>query len=331
MQKSLLADALLLFITFIWGTTFVLVQQAIDYLPPFTFLGMRFMLAFVIMLPFLALPSNRPGDTMHVTANAPGHVKRHIHPLVAAFIIGVSLFLGYALQTFGLLYTTASKAGFITGLSVVLVPALSYFILGTRLKFSTVIGVVLALLGLYALTLGDAFVLNIGDILVFMGAIAFALQIVTTSKYAPLYNPVLLAIGQIGVVALLSLIFAFLFEPVYEATRISLRHWQSVGLALFVTAVLATSLAYWAQTTVQKYTSPVHVALIFSMEPVFAALTAWVVNDERFTPLMWLGSSLILVGMLLSELPVFQLSARVTNALRLSRISRNNDKNHSNH
>jgi len=323
MQKSLLADTLLLFITFIWGTTFVLVQQAIDILPPFTFLAIRFFIAWFLMLPFLARSASRLDKTLKNTEHSLSPSTLGIHPFLAALIIGINLFLGYALQTFGLLYTTASKAGFITGLSVVLVPAISFFLLGTRLKKSTMVGVILALIGLYALTLGEAFILNTGDVLVFLGAIAFALQIVTTSKYAPFFNPVLLATQQIGVVAGLSLIFALIFEPIDQAVRITFENWQIVGGALFVTAVLATALAYWAQTTVQKYTSPVHVALIFSMEPVFAALTAWLVHHERMTPMMWLGSSLILLGMLLSELPVFQLNLSVPDVLRIPSIKRN--------
>ncbi|MDY0323811.1 MAG: DMT family transporter [Candidatus Carbobacillus sp.] len=327
MQKSLLADTLLLFITFIWGTTFVLVQQAIDFLPPFTFLAIRFFIAWLLMLPFLALASSRDVKSLANTEHHPSRITSGIHPFLAALIIGINLFLGYALQTFGLLYTTASKAGFITGLSVVLVPAISFFLLNTRLKKSIILGVLLALIGLYALTLGESFVLNTGDLLVFLGAIAFALQIVTTSKYAPFFNPVLLATLQIGIVAGFSFIFAIIFEPVDQAVRLSLDHWQVVGGALFVTAVLATALAYWTQTTVQKYTSPVHVALIFSMEPVFAALTAWLVHHERMTPMMWLGSSLILLGMLLSELPVLKLNLSFPNVLRMTSLKRNRRTN----
>lgn len=291
MQKNIWADLLLLVVTFIWGATFVLVQNAIRHFPPFSFLAVRFALAFLVLLP--PALGKRP---------APSAERRGYALYLAGASIGVFLFAGYAFQTFGLLYTTPAKSGFITGLSIVLVPVTSAVWLKTAIPKSACAGVLIATLGLYALTLGDAFVPNIGDGLTLLGALAFALQIVATGRYAGVFPAAPLAAVQIGTVALLSLVAALaaertaLFDPAPYAER-------DVWLALFVTAVLATAFAYWVQTNIQRRTSPVHVALIFAMEPVFAALTAWAANGEVPTSRMLAGSTLILGGMLLAELP----------------------------
>jgi drug/metabolite transporter (DMT)-like permease len=289
--KTWIADIILLFVAFIWGATFVLVENAIAYLPPFLFNSIRFFLAalalFIILFFFyrrllLAIDWKLIG---------------------AGVILGIWLFSGYLFQTVGLLYTTSSKAGFITGLSVVLVPLFAYFLLKQSVTRNALFGSILALFGLYLLTFGDISGMNIGDLLVLFCAISFALQIVLTGKYAPHYPTLVLAFIQISTVAVLSSIGALVKgEWMILVQRPAVLLEPVIIFAMLVCAILATAFAYMAQTELQKFTTPTRVALIFATEPVFAALTDIWWNGRWLSLAGGLGCLLILGGMILSEL-----------------------------
>lgn len=291
MNRKIVADISLLLVAFVWGTTFVVVQNAIDTLPPHTFNGIRFTIASIALL-FIILAKDK--DIFK-------KINRKI--ILSGTIIGVFLFGGYASQTVGLLYTTASKAGFITGLSVVLVPIFSVIFLKQLPRWPTILGVFLAAIGLYFLTIFGETHFGFGDLLVFFCAIFFALQIVFTGKYAPNYNTLLLAWIQITIVAVLSLIFAATNEKLFSNFHIENVMATEVWIALLVTAIFATALAFLAQTVFQQYTTPTRVAIIFSMEPVFAAITSFVVLHERLTHTALIGGILIFLGMILAEIP----------------------------
>lgn len=292
MKKPILADLILLFIAFIWGATFLVVQNAISTLPPNTFNAVRFSIAALFLLIIMLLFVRRD-----LASFTPSLAK-------AGLIIGVWLFAGYALQTMGLLYTTPSKAGFITGLSVVLVPLFSFLLLRERIKWPAIVGVLIAVVGLYLLTLGESLQINIGDLLVFGCAISFALQIVFTGKYAPRHAALPLAIAQLATVAAASWLYAFLFEEWQLAFQLEAMLIPEVAWGLFITAIPATALAFLAQTSFQQQTSSTRVALIFAMEPVFAALTSYLWINEVLSLKQIVGCSLIFAGMILAELPV---------------------------
>ncbi len=292
MNNRLIADLILLFIAFIWGATFVLVQQAISFLEPFTFNAIRFTIAAIILAIWFLLFKREQLTSINRTF------------LIAGLLIGISLFLGYALQTSGLLYTTSSKAGFITGLSVVLVPLLAFIILKERPRFVAIIGSFIAVLGLFLLTIGDSLLLNIGDLLVLGCAFAFAMHIILTGKYTNEYPTLLLTLIQVIGVAFFSIICSFLFEDWKKAFQIETILESDVLIALLVTSVLATAFAFYAQTKLQQYTTPTRVALIFATEPVFAAITAYLWANERLGYIPIIGCTLIFLGMILSEVPL---------------------------
>ncbi|WP_305765423.1 DMT family transporter [Brevibacillus reuszeri] len=292
MRKPWMADITLLLIAFIWGSTFLIVQQAIVSLPPNTFNAVRFTVAALFLLLILAIKS-------------PKQLMEWRRPLLkAGIILGFWLCLGYALQTVGLLYTTPSKAGFITGLSVVLVPLFSFMLMRERVKPVAVIGVILAAAGLYLLTQNQEFSFNLGDILVFGCAICFAMQIVFTGKYAPSFSALPLAIVQLGTVAIMSWIYAFFFEDWSRAFDPAIIFLPEVATGLVVTSIFATALAFLAQTALQKQTSSTRVALIFALEPVFAALTSYVFIHEVLNGRQLTGCLMIFTGMILAELPI---------------------------
>ncbi|MBM7663255.1 drug/metabolite transporter (DMT)-like permease [Bacillus mesophilus] len=291
MKTRLLADGILLFVAFIWGATFVLVQQAISFLEPFTFNAIRFSIAAIILMIGFFIYKRDQLQAINLKF------------LLAGLFIGMSLFLGYALQTMGLLYTTSSKAGFITGLSVVLVPLLSLLILKQRPRSIAIIGSIVAAFGLFMLTVGDTFSLNIGDLLVLGCAFAFAMHIILTGKYTNEFPTLLLTIGQILGVAVFSGICALLFEDWQRAFHVGTLVQREVLIALLVTSILATAFAFFAQTKLQQYTTPTRVALIFATEPVFAAITAYFWANERLGWIAVYGCVFIFIGMILSEWP----------------------------
>ena len=208
--------------------------------------------------------------------------------------MGLALFAGYALQTFGLKLTTPAKAGFITGLSIVIVPVVSTLLLHQRLGRGAWLGVGLATAGLALLTLNAGFSVNPGDLLVFGCAAAFACQILLTGRFAPRADPLLLTLGQILVVTLLAGIAAVVFEEPSPPT-------QSVLFAAAFTGILATSLAFGVQTVAQRFTSPTRTALVFATEPVFAALFSFLLIGEMLGLRQLVGCALILAGMVTAE------------------------------
>jgi drug/metabolite transporter (DMT)-like permease len=291
MKPSLFADLSLLFVTLIWGTTFVLVQNAIDFLPPFAFNGIRFSLAALLLFFWLLFFDFKQLKQLNLKL------------LGSGIFIGLWLFLGYVTQTLGLLYTTTSKAGFITGLSVVLVPLFSMILLKQYPSKNAVFGVITATIGLFLLTLTDVSGLNIGDGFVFICAISFGMHIIITGKVSNKYPTLLLTVIQISTVALLSTFSAFFFEDWRKSVRIEVLVSKDVLAALVVTSVFATAIAFFIQTNFQKYTSATRVALIFAMEPVFAALTGFFWAHERLSISALLGCILIFLGMIFAELP----------------------------
>lgn len=279
MGIRLYADLALLAVTAIWGATFVIVKEAVSCYPTFSFLSLRFALAVFSFLPLLLGKKSLP---------KPGELK-------AGLLTGLFLFAGYAFQTLGLRFTTASKAGFITGLSVVIVPMLSALFLGQSPPGRVWVGAGLAAIGLAFLSLKGSLIPSVGDLLVLACAVAYAAQIVALGKFAPSMHPFPLTFAQLFAVMLMSTALAFAIErPVqFPPSKV-------VWAALF-TGIPATSLAFGVQTFAQKYTPPSHAALIFSAEPVFAALFAFLIAGETLGPRELFGCILITAAMLLAE------------------------------
>ncbi|MEA3336728.1 MAG: DMT family transporter [Chloroflexota bacterium] len=291
-RGQLAADAALLFVTAIWGATFVMVQDAVSGFPVFAFLTLRFSLATLALLPFFLRARRSSGFRL----NAVGTVGfDRLRSLLPGILVGIALFVGYSFQTFGLRFTTPAKAGFITGLSVVMVP------IGQALFFrkppdrGAIAGVGLATVGLALLSLESDLSIHLGDILVFCCAIGFAAHILLVGRFAPAWQPLQLAFVQIVTVAILSLGLAGLAEqPIGWPTA-------NVWFAAAFTGLLATSLAFFLQSRAQRDTTPTHTALIFSAEPVFAGIFSLLLIGEVLGMRQIAGCALILAGMLAAE------------------------------
>jgi drug/metabolite transporter (DMT)-like permease len=272
------AEALLVLVTLIWGSTFVVVKGALRYASPLPFVAIRFTLAGALL--FLVLR----GGWMSFRALAHG------------VVLGIFLFAGYLFQTSGLLYTTPSKSAFITGFAVILVPFFQT-LHGFHLRKATVAGALLGLLGIYFLVMPSGLhAVNRGDLLTLIAATSFAVHIVLVGSYTRRFSFRHLVPVQILTVGLL----AASAWPLGLRGRLS---WTpGLVAAILLTALLPTAFAFSVQNWAQQFTPPAHTALIFALEPVFAALTSRLVLGEQFGGKIFLGAALILGGMIVSEL-----------------------------
>jgi drug/metabolite transporter (DMT)-like permease len=281
MKKQFKADMALLAVTVVWGVSFLLSKNSMNELQPYNFLAIRFFIAFVISsLIFIKRMSKMTKNTIKY-----------------GIILGIIMFIMYALQTVGLYYTTVSKSAFITGMNVILVPIFSALILKRVPQRKVIISTIIAFIGLGLLTIDDNIGnLNIGDILTLISAVVIALYVIYVGKYTIISDSVALAIVQFGVVALLSTVATFLVEtPTWPVTSIN---WISI----FFLSIMCTSLAFIVQSVAQKYTSPSHTALIFTFEPVFAAFFGYLFLREILPPRGLLGAGLIVGSMILMEI-----------------------------
>ncbi|MGI6453935.1 MAG: DMT family transporter [Syntrophomonadaceae bacterium] len=280
-SKRTQAELSMLFVGFVWGTTFVVVKNALVNIGPFLFLGLRFIIAFL----FLAL----------LSFNSIKKVDRNT--VLCGCLLGFFLFLGYSFQTVGLQYTTSSNAGFITGLSVILVP-LIYSILHRALPpLSSILTALMATVGLYLMSVASYSIkLAYGDFLILLCAFGFAWHIVLVDLYSYRFNAIAITGMQVLFVGVLCIIIGLLVEPWPQKFTLDL--WGAV----IVTAFFATALAFLLQNALQKYSTPTRFAVILTSEPVFAAVAGNLWADEILSPRALVGASLILIAMLIAIL-----------------------------
>jgi len=279
-MRRLGADLLLLITTLFWGVTFVVVKQAVQQVGVFPFLSQRFGLAFLILLG-ICLIARRP-------------LRREC--ITRGVVLGALLFGAFAFQTMALLYSTASNTAFLTGLNVVLVPVIGAAFLRHAVTLNMKLGVALAAAGLFLLCTNGSWGFSRGDILGITCAVCIALHLIFTGRFARASDVYWLTTVQIGIVALLSALVAY-----GEGSEILVWH-PEILWALVICVLFATIFAFLVQTSMQRFTSPTHTALIFCMEPVFAAFYAYWAIGERFGGRGLIGAACILTGMVISEI-----------------------------
>jgi len=279
-EKAVFADGVLVVVTAIWGSSFVVVQDAVRLADPFTFLVLRFTL----------------GAALLTAVGWRGLGDRRL--LVSGGWLGVLLFAGFITQTAGLQFTTPSRSGFLTGLSVLLVPFVGLVLYRKWPSPPVLLGVALAVVGLWLLTGGiseSGALTAKGDLLTIACAVVFAFYIVLLEPQARMHRPAPLVAVQLWVVAFLALI-ALPFVPRHFDPSPAL--WWGVAY----TAVASTVVCLLAQTWAQARTSAVRAALIFALEPVFAALWSVALGRERLGGGELWGGALIVLGIVAAEL-----------------------------
>ena len=275
------------FCTLLWGSTFVVVKNSLDHASVFIFLALRFTLAGICMAAF------RPGVFRVLQREE----------IFAGVRLGFFMFCGYAFQTAGLRYTTASNSGFITGSSVVLVPLILALFWGKRATLWVYFGTVAAAGGLYFLTVPVSGVahLNRGDVLTFFAAISYAVHIILVGEYAKEHSAAALSVLQVLACAIMAWLTAFAAHAIrWQAMRLEPSRDLRIGVA--ICAVFATAVAFSLQLWAQQFTTPSHAAILFTLEPVFAVITSYFALAERLGWRSIGGAAMVLAGILAAEL-----------------------------
>ncbi len=274
------ADVALVLVTVVWGSTFIIVKQALDAVGPFVFVAARFWLAGAALL--MAALVRRETFSRRVVRDG--------------VLTGLCLTVGFVTQTLGLQTTEAGKAAFITGLSVVLVPPCAALLLRQPPSRAATLGVLLATVGLGLLPLERTLRLAPGDLWVLACAVGFAGHILSTGAFSPRHAVLPFTLVQLLTVAGLTSLAALVLEA--RALVPPPGAWLAIGYM----GLVATACVFGVQSWAQHHTSPTHTALIFALEPVFAALFAIAIGGEMLASRQWLGGGLILLGMVAAEL-----------------------------
>ncbi len=284
--ERLRADLFLLLVAVVWGSAFVGQRLGMEQVGPFAFNAARFAVGALTLGPIIGWQRLR--------AMPRGELRR-------GALLGLLLFGAASLQQIGLIWTTAGKAGFITGLYVVIVPLLLAALWQEWSTWSSWLGAALATAGLFLLSVQISRTdlrLAPGDGWVLGSAVVWALHVIAIGRIAPGRDPLRLALVQFVVCALLSVPVSLLLEP---------GSWAGLLLAapaVLYTGVLSIGLGYTGQVVAQRHTTPAHAAIILSLESLFAALFGWLVLGEALSPPQLAGCGLMLTGMLLAQVPV---------------------------
>ena len=286
-KHAIVVNLSLLFIALIWGATFTFTKNALADVSVFVFLFMRFALSAVILF-FMVLASSRSRHSLQLKT------------WLGGVVLGLLLFAVYSFQTLGLRTISPAMSGFLTGLNVVLVPLFAIPILRRLPKGQTWLATLVALCGL-ALINGIGFTaIHSGEAETIICAAFIALQILGVEKLGARIDALALAAIELLVVAVLSLVVLLSH---HQMGGLNMRIWLKppVFWALMVNAVLGTALAYWGQNVFQKHTSAAYIAIVFSTEPVFAALFSWAASGATLSIVGWMGGLMIFISMLIAS------------------------------
>ena len=286
------SNLLFLLTAVIWGFAFVAQRAGMEFLGPFTFNTARFALGSLSLIPLLLINQRRKFEKEKFL---PLNDKKLLYGGLAA---GTVLFLGANFQQGGLVYTDAGKAGFITGFYVILVPILGLFI-KQKTSLLTWLGAVVAVVGLFFLSVNEALDINIGDILVLIGAFFWAIQILVIGYYSTKVDPFQLAFSQFVVCAVLSFIAALITETIV------LQNVLLTYLPILYAGLFSVGIAFTIQVVAQREAHPANAAIIMSLEALFAVIGGWMILNESIPVRGLIGCLLMLIGMILSQLYLF--------------------------
>lgn len=280
-KERIIAIFLLILTTVLWGTSFILTKIITEDIPIFLYMGLRFGIAFLGFTPLFFCLKNLN--------------KRAI---LMSFVTGMIYFFGFAIQTYGLQTTTAGKAGFVTGLSAIIVPFIIWLGFKKPLNRRVWGAVILSIAGMAFLLLEGQSGIIIGDLIVLISAIFWALFIVYNDKYVPLVDIYSYSMIQIAVISCMSFISSLLLMESYASLSFSPSFWYVMvymGIGVMTLTILFQN---WSQ----QYQGPTQTAIIFTLEPVFAVLFGFIIGNEILSLFGWLGCGLIFIAIIITVL-----------------------------
>ena len=287
-SQAIKADLLMLIAAVIWGFAFVAQREGMETMGPFLFNGVRFLIGVIVLTPVVWFLSKKPQPEHKAKVST----KKL---LFAGTMAGLILFIAISFQQVGLQYTTAGKAGFITGLYIFFVPLIGLFF-GQKTGSGTWLGATIALIGLYLLSIKEDFSIAEGDLPQLICAVFFASHVLYIGYFAKLMDPLKLSLVQYVVTGILSLLIAIVVELIT---------WDMIkqtAIPLLYAGVMSTGIAYTLQVVAQQHAHSSHAAIILSLEGAFAVLGGWLLLDEYLSTRGLLGCGLMLIGMFLSQL-----------------------------
>jgi drug/metabolite transporter (DMT)-like permease len=291
MKKEKIESVLVLFlVAAIWGFSFVAQRIGMRFMGPFLFNSVRFMLGAIVLLPFILFKNKKESEDERYLKK-----EKNKKVIFAGVFAGFLIFIAVSFQQFGVIYTTAGKAGFITGLYIIFVPIIG-IIFKQKIKINVWIGVILAIIGLYLLSIKNGMSMGKGDIFVLIGAIFWAFHVQIIGHFAGRVESLKLAFGQFFVNSLLSFSGALIFEKI-SLYAISKGIW-----AILYAGVLSVGVAYTLQIFGQKRISPSVSAIILSIESVFSVIGGWLVLNEILSVKEIIGCLLMLLAMIIAQI-----------------------------
>ncbi|WP_353949212.1 DMT family transporter [Sporolactobacillus sp. Y61] len=273
------ADLLLVLATAMWGSSYLFMKSGLETLDVFNLIALRFLIAFLV--------------TAALFCRELRHTDRHT--LFCSMILAINLCLVFTGILYGLKSTSAAKAGFLVALTVVFVPLLNFVLFRKKPGMNVSAGACLSLTGIGFLTWNGQFLLQPGDLLCILGALANASYILLTDHFTKRVNTICLGVWQMGFAGIFALTFSFLIETPHLPSG------PDAWLSVLGLAILCSAAGYMLQTVAQKYTVPAHASLIFSLEPVFAALFAFIFMGEALPARGTIGAAIILSGIMIME------------------------------
>ena len=281
-KQKLIANILLISTTVLWGTTFIITKNLTQEVPIFLYLGIRFSLAIIGFLPYFI------------------HIKKINKKIILyGALTGLIYCFAIIFQTFGLQTTTAGKAGFITGLSTIMVPFLTWCWFKKKLKKRIWLAVLISVVGMALLLLEGESGIVVGDFLVLVCAVFCAFHIVLTDKFVRLVDVYLYSIVQLTTISLFCFGSSFLFNETFDLINVGLPFW----LIMIYMGVIVTAGTFIFQNWAQQHQGPSQTAIIFTLEPVFAVIFAsFIIGNETMNLVGWLGCALIFIAILITVL-----------------------------
>lgn len=291
-EKKILGFFLLFLTALIWGVAFVAQSVGMDHIGPYTFNTGRLLLGALVTMPWAIMELKKQKN---VEEEKEVYIRKRNSSVIGAAFCAVVFFLAVNLQQFALIGSSVANVSFITTLYILIIPIIGMF-LGKKHGLSIWIAIAVAVVGMYLLCIKEGLVLEMGDILAFICAVMFALQILIVDHYVPKSYVIVLSCTQNLFAGLISFVFMLIFEGV------NLEGIKTAWLPLAYTGILSTGLAYTTQMLGQKYLKPTVASLIMSLESVIAAIAAWLIIGQALSLREMLGCVLVFVGVIIAQI-----------------------------
>ncbi|MFD1927908.1 DMT family transporter [Sporosarcina siberiensis] len=287
-MKPYKADLLLVIVTLCWGSSYLFMKMGLDSISEFNLIALRFGFAFILA-----------GAIFYRRL-----LKMNLQTLKYSMLLGFILFVVFTAITFGLKTTTTSNMGFLISLTVIFVPLINTVVFKQRLERKLLVSILLAIVGISFLTLKFPFEITMGDLLCIFAAFSYAIHIIVAGFVTKKVDTLSLGITQLGFAALFGLIFSFIFET--PAFPNSTESW----IAILVLSIFCSGVGFILQIVAQKYTTPVRTGLIFTLEPVFAAILGVIFLQEVISSTGYIGAVLLLLSIVLSSVQIKRTTLR---------------------